>query len=83
MENMPSGVVRVVVSGVGAITSQGRSAEVFWEGVRTGKVAIRPVRGLPMDGYQTRIGGEVTETRGPPTPTPRTTRSVSPRWTSP
>ncbi|TLS47347.1 3-ketoacyl-ACP synthase [Streptomyces montanus] len=63
--NMSSGVVRVVVSGVGAITSQGGSAEAFWDGVRTGKVAIRPVRGLPMDGYQTRIGGEVTETPRP------------------
>ncbi|AZM90820.1 beta-ketoacyl-[acyl-carrier-protein] synthase family protein [Streptomyces sp. W1SF4] len=65
MENMPSGVARVVVSGVGAITSQGGTAEEFWEGVRTGRVAIRPVRGLPMDGYQTAIGGEVTATRKP------------------
>ncbi|WDM16581.1 3-ketoacyl-ACP synthase [Streptomyces lavenduligriseus] len=65
MENMLSGVARVVVSGVGAITSQGGSAEAFWDGVRAGDVAIRPVRGLPMDGYQTRIGGEVTATARP------------------
>ncbi|MBF9070601.1 beta-ketoacyl-[acyl-carrier-protein] synthase family protein [Streptacidiphilus fuscans] len=57
--------VGVVVVSVGAITPQGGSAEALWDGVRAGKVAISPVRRLPMDGYQTTLGGEVTEPRAP------------------
>lgn len=51
--------VRVVVAGVGAVTSQGHSADAFWEGVRGGRVAIRPVTKIPMEGFRTRIAGEV------------------------
>ena len=53
---------RVVVTGVGAITSQGPTADALWEGVRDGRVAIRPVEKLPMESYRTRLGGEVKET---------------------
>jgi 3-oxoacyl-[acyl-carrier-protein] synthase II len=51
--------VRVVVTGVGAITAQGGTAEDLWENVRDCRVAIRPVSHLPMDGYRTQLGGEV------------------------
>jgi 3-oxoacyl-[acyl-carrier-protein] synthase II len=51
--------VRVVVAGVGAVTSQGPTAAAFWEGVRGGRVAIREVGKIPMDGFRTRIAGEV------------------------
>ncbi|MGJ5756603.1 3-oxoacyl-[acyl-carrier-protein] synthase II [Streptomyces puniciscabiei] len=61
MSDVPEQAVRVVIAGVGAITSQGGSAEALWDGVRAGRVAISPVRGLPMDGYQTAVGGEITE----------------------
>lgn len=50
---------RVVVTGMGAITSQGNSLDEFWDGVSHGRVAIREVEHLPMDGYRTRLGGEV------------------------
>ena len=50
---------RVVVTGVGAVTAEGPSARDLWEKTRDGIVAIRPVQHLPMDGYRTRIGGEV------------------------
>jgi 3-oxoacyl-[acyl-carrier-protein] synthase II len=53
--------VRVVVTGMGAISPQGPDLESFWEGVRNGRVAIREVKHLPMDGYRTRLGGEVQE----------------------
>ena len=56
---------RVVVCGVGAVTSQGPTADALWDGVRAGRVAIGPVRHLPMDGYRTRLGGEVAD-RTPP-----------------
>jgi 3-oxoacyl-[acyl-carrier-protein] synthase II len=56
---------RVVVTGLGAITSQGNSLRDFWEGVSNGRVAIRAVQHMPMEGYRTRLGGEVVD---PPAP---------------
>ena len=52
---------RVVVTGMGAITSQGSSLEDFWDGVSHGRVAIRKVEHMSMDGYRTTLGGEVQE----------------------
>ena len=56
---------RVVVTGMGAITAQGTSLESFWDGVRSGRVAIRKMQRLPMDGYRTALGGEVQEQAEP------------------
>ena len=50
---------RVVVTGMGAISPQGATLDEYWEGVRNGRVAIRDVVHLPMDGYRTRMAGEV------------------------
>ncbi|MER6137015.1 beta-ketoacyl-[acyl-carrier-protein] synthase family protein [Streptomyces sp. NPDC001815] len=61
MTDVPEPAVGVVIAAVGAITPHGGSAEALWEGVRAGQVAIGPVRRLPMDQYQTSVGGEVTE----------------------
>ena len=55
----------VVIASVGAITPHGGSAEALWDGVRAGRVAISPVRRLPMDDYQTTLGGEITEPCSP------------------
>ena len=52
---------RVVVTGVGAITGQGPSADDLWQGSSDGRVAIRQMEHLPMDGYRTTLGGEVKE----------------------
>ncbi|MEU5217473.1 beta-ketoacyl-[acyl-carrier-protein] synthase family protein [Streptomyces sp. NPDC020807] len=60
MMDVPDQPVGVVIAAVGAITPHGGSAEALWEGVRAGRVAISPVRRLPMAGYQTGVGGEVT-----------------------
>jgi 3-oxoacyl-[acyl-carrier-protein] synthase II len=57
--------IRVVATGMGAITAQGHSLDAFWEGVSGGRVAIRTVERLPMDGFMTTVGGEVKE-RVPP-----------------
>ncbi len=56
---------RVVVTGMGAVTAQGSNLDAFWEGVRSGRVAIRQVQHLPMDGYRTTLGGEVQEAERP------------------
>ncbi|MET7727074.1 beta-ketoacyl-[acyl-carrier-protein] synthase family protein [Streptomyces mirabilis] len=65
MTDVPDQAVGVVIAAVGAITPLGGSAEALWEGVRAGRVAISPVRRLPMDHYQTGLGGEVTEPCSP------------------
>ncbi|MEU7553058.1 beta-ketoacyl-[acyl-carrier-protein] synthase family protein [Streptomyces sp. NPDC044571] len=67
-DTAPEGTARprtVVVCGVGAVTAQGDTAEALWEGIRSGFSAIGPVRGMPMDGYGTDIGGEVETDRLP------------------
>ena len=40
--------IRVVVTGVGAITGQGPSADDLWEGSKAGRVAIRESLQLPI-----------------------------------
>ena len=59
MADSGGGTNRVVVTGMGAITPQGGTLEEYWDGVRSGRVAIRKVEHLPMDGYRTEIAGEV------------------------
>ena len=56
---------RAVIAGIGAVTAHGGTANELWDNVRAGQVAIRPVRGLCMDGYRTRLGGEVQDRRAP------------------
>src|SRR3954454_12903489 len=56
---------RVVVTGVGAITAQGPTADALWEGVVGGNVAIRTVENLSMDTYRTKLGGEVQDRVAP------------------
>jgi 3-oxoacyl-[acyl-carrier-protein] synthase II len=56
---------RVVVTGMGSISSQGATLEEYWEGVRSGRVAIREVQHVPMDGFRTKLAGEV---QADPTP---------------
>src|SRR5918999_2067016 len=58
-------IPRVVVTGMGAINGQGSNLDEYWEGVKGGRVAIREVQPLPMDGYRTKIGGEV-QSEAPP-----------------
>ncbi|MFZ3494426.1 beta-ketoacyl synthase N-terminal-like domain-containing protein [Streptomyces sp. 5.8] len=65
MTDVPDQTVGVVIAAVGAVTPHGGSAEALWDGVRAGRVAISPVRRLPMDEYQTTLGGEITEPCSP------------------
>jgi 3-oxoacyl-[acyl-carrier-protein] synthase II len=51
----------VVVTGVGAVTAMGVGAMRLWDGARSGRVAIGPVKNMSMRGYRTALGGEVTE----------------------
>ena len=56
---------RVVVVGLGAVTSQGPDAKAFWENVRDGRVAIRKVQHISMEGLRTEIAGEVEKVPQP------------------
>jgi 3-oxoacyl-[acyl-carrier-protein] synthase II len=50
--------IRVVIAGMGAVSSQGDSVDALWEASKAGRVAIHPLRRLPTEGYRSHIGGE-------------------------
>ena len=52
---------RVVVTGLGAISPFGLGVKAYWEGVRSGTCAIRPVTLIETDGFRCRIAAEVPE----------------------
>ena len=53
--------VKVVVTGVGAITPLGRTADAFWENLVAGKSGIGPMTLCDPTGYPCRISGEVSD----------------------
>ena len=50
---------KVVVTGVGALTSAGRGMEALWNGLKQGASAIGPISRFDAAKYRTRIGGQV------------------------
>jgi 3-oxoacyl-[acyl-carrier-protein] synthase II len=52
---------RVVVTGLGAVSPFGLGVKAYWDGVRTGACAIRPLTLIETEGFRCRIGGEVPE----------------------
>jgi 3-oxoacyl-[acyl-carrier-protein] synthase II len=50
---------RVVVSGVGALTPVGNTAEEFWSGLVQGRSGIGPITRFDASAFPTRIAGEV------------------------
>ena len=55
------GKKRVVITGVGAITPLGQSAEAFWHNLAAGKSGIGPMTLCDPTDYPCRIAGEVTD----------------------
>ena len=49
---------RVVITGLGAMTSLGIGVEKTWEGLIQGKSGIGPVQGFDVSGFTTRFAGE-------------------------
>ena len=49
---------RVVVTGLGVVTSLGESVDEMWENVCAGKSGIGPIRRWDCSKYPVRIGGE-------------------------
>ena len=52
---------RVVITGVGAITPLGQSAECFWDNLVAGTSGIGPMTLCDPTDYPCRIAGEVTD----------------------
>ena len=50
---------RVVVTGLGALTPVGNSAEELWAGLTQGRSGIGPITRFDASGYDTRIAGEI------------------------
>jgi 3-oxoacyl-[acyl-carrier-protein] synthase II len=50
---------RVVVTGLGALTPLGNTAEEFWAGLLHGRSGIGPITKFDATGFPTRIAGEV------------------------
>src|SRR5204862_6569260 len=50
---------RVVVTGLGVVSPFGLGAKAYWEGVRSGTCAIRPVTLIETEGFRCRIAAEV------------------------
>lgn len=50
---------RVVVTGMGAITPLGNSVETFWNGVKEGKVAIKPIDRFDTSEYKAKLAAQV------------------------
>ncbi len=54
--------MRVVVTGLGAVSSIGLGAEAFWSAAMTGRsgvTALEPLGGFPLEAYRCRIAGQV------------------------
>ena len=50
---------RVVVTGLGAVTPIGNTVEEFWNGIREGKVGIRPITKFDASDFKVQIAAEV------------------------
>ena len=50
---------RVVVTGLGALTPIGNTAEELWTGLTQGRSGVGPITKFDASGYDTRIAGEV------------------------
>ncbi len=42
---------RIVITGMGALTNLGHSADATWEGMRTGRTGISPIEGAEFEAY--------------------------------
>ena len=52
---------RVVVTGLGAITPIGNSAEAYWEGIKQGKLGFAPITYFDTTDYKSTIAAEVKD----------------------
>lgn len=58
---MPDEAKRVCITGVGAVSPFGRTAEALWEGLASGRSAIAPITSFDASSLACRIAGEVRD----------------------
>jgi 3-oxoacyl-[acyl-carrier-protein] synthase II len=63
MSMSKEGAHRVVVTGLGAVTSIGIGAQPFWESLLEARSGITPIRSFDASAYRVRNGGEVHDFR--------------------
>ena len=51
--------MRVVVTGLGAVSPLGRGVDALWAGLLAGRSGIRRLEGLNLDGQEVDFGGQV------------------------
>ena len=52
---------RVVITGLGIVSSIGIGKEAFWENCLKGSSGIKPIQGFDVDSYRSRLGGQLPE----------------------
>lgn len=52
---------RVVVTGLGVVSSSGMGRDEFWRAVRDGRSGVRHIRGFECEDLSSRIAGEITD----------------------
>lgn len=52
---------RVVITGVGAVSALGTSAQALWDGLCAGRSGLKPITRFDASGFPCRLGGEVPE----------------------
>ncbi len=52
---------RVVITGMGAVSSLGFSADELWQAIKKGKSGIRKIENIPVDDLPTQVGAEIKD----------------------
>ncbi len=52
---------RVVITGLGVVSSLGRTPRVLWENILAGKCGVHPIRAFDVSAFDSRIAAEVTD----------------------
>ena len=52
---------KVVITGIGAVTSIGFTAHDYWEGLIAGKCGMKTITRIPLDGHDTTVAAEVDD----------------------
>ena len=52
---------KVVITGIGAVTSVGNTAADYWDGLISGKCGMRTITRIPLDNHDTTVAAEVDD----------------------
>jgi len=51
---------RIVITGIGTVNALGLDVSSYWDAVRAGHSAVRPISGFDTSGFASKLGAEVT-----------------------